>query len=152
MIFFCCLHRHLQFLVEVGMLFSVFLAFASAIICFTGNVSGKMKASHKKIMRNLEIILFKIQETNLSLGNYHIFLYAAKNIMKVCNEKGYIKNPQMSIIPNPVQIKAGATHRISISFEHLQEIGNGTKVNLELFIGNTMLPCQPLQVFQYSTY
>ena len=73
--------------------------------------------------------------------------------MKVCNEKGYIKNPQMTIIPDPMQIKAGATHTISISFEHLQEIVNGTKVNLELFIGNTtMLPCQPLQVFHYSIY
>jgi len=100
----------MTFMVEVGMLFSVFLAFASAIICFTGNVS-------------------------------------AKNIMKVCNEQGYIKNPQMTIVPNPIQIKAGATHTISISFEHLQEIVKGTKVNLELFIGNTMLPCQPLQDF-----
>ena len=72
--------------------------------------------------------------------------------MKVCNEKGYIKNPQMTVTPNPIQIKAGATHTISISFEHLQEIVNGTKVNLELFIGNTMLPCQPLQVFHYSIY
>ena len=128
------------------MMFSVFLAFASAILCFTGNASGKIKASHKKIMRDLEI------DSNLSLGNYHIFLYAAKNVMTVCNEQGYIKNPQMTIIPNPIQIKAGATHTISISFEHLQEIVNGTKVNLDLFIGNTMLPCQPLQVFHYSIY
>ena len=136
----------MTFLVEVGMMFSVFLAFASAILCFTGNASGKIKASHKKIMRDLEI------DSNLSLGNYHIFLYAAKNVMTVCNEQGYIKNPQMTIIPNPIQIKAGATHTISISFEHLKEIVNGTKVNLELFIGNTMLPCQPLQVFHYSIY
>ena len=85
----------------------------------------------------------------LSLGNYHIFLYAATNVMTICNEPDAIKDPQVFVIPNPLQIKAGVTHAISISFELLQEIVSGTKVDVDLFINTTPIPCSLIEVFNY---
>ena len=70
--------------------------------------------------------------------------------MTICNEPGIIKDPQLLVIPNPLQIKAGVTHAISISFELLQEIVSGTKVDVDLFINTSPIPtCMPIEVFNY---
>ena len=91
----------------------------------------------------------KIQARKLSLVNYHIFLDAATNVMKTCNGQGIIKDPQLIVMPNPLQIKAGANHAISISLELLQDIVSGTKVVVDLFINTTLIPCRLIEVFNY---
>ena len=70
--------------------------------------------------------------------------------MKVCNEQGSIGNPTMIVNPNPMQIKAGATHRMSIGFKLLQDIVIGTKADVVLSIGTAQLPCKLLKVFYHS--
>ena len=92
---------------------------------------------------------YGLNPLKLSLGKYLIFLYAATNVMTICNEPGIIKDPQVFVIPNPLQIKAGVTHAISISFELSQEIVSGTKVDVDLFINTTPIPCILIEVFDY---
>ena len=69
--------------------------------------------------------------------------------MTICNEPGIIKDPQLFVIPNPLQIKAGAEHAISLSLELLQDIVSGTKVDVDLFIDTTLIPCMLIEVFNY---
>ena len=70
--------------------------------------------------------------------------------MTICNEQGVIKDPQLFVIPNPLQMKAGVAHNISISFELTQEIVSGTKVDVDLFINTSPIPtCMSIEVFNY---
>ena len=71
--------------------------------------------------------------------------------MKVCNGPGYVKDPQLIVTPIPIQIKAGASHAISMSFELLQEIVSGTKIDVDFYIDKTPIPCmRDIEVFYYS--
>ena len=112
-------------------------------------MDSKSKVRSNENKARLKTII-KIQEAKISLGNYYILLYAGKNIMKVCNEQGSIGNPHLIVNPNPMQIKAGATHRMSIGFEILQDIVIGTKADIVISSGTAQLPCKPLTVFYHS--